>query len=185
MEDTQIEKRPASKTLAISDWDDVLDSISDPDAHEYLRLRASGLTQEYSLAKVNVSSPMLNAWRQNDGFRAIEAQLATAAHSLTPELAKRRLKIKSLLIADQVIDDALNAKRPSDRTNAAALAFRAAGVVTPEGAGVNADLASATNAMAQLMTRWADARNKGNAPPIIEATVIETHAQQSGSDSNV
>ena len=171
MSDTAIEKRSASKNI-VQDWDLVLEQVTE-EARDYLELRASGKTQAYSLAKLNVSSESLLAWRQNAPFRVMEASLASAAHSLTPELAKRRLKIKSLLIADQVIDDALNAKRASDRTNAAALAFRAAGVVTPEGAGVNADLASATNAMAQLMTRWADARNK--VKPVIEGQVIETH----------
>ena len=176
---TQIIEKRYAKTIAIGDWDKVLDEIQDDEAKEYLQLRASGKNQEHALAKSNLSSSRLNACRQNASFRVLEASLATSSHMLTPELAKRRLKIKSLLIADQVIDDALNAKRPSDRTNAATLAFRAAGVVTPDGAGVNADLASATNAMAQLMARWSDARHKGPAQPVIEGQVIDTDAQVS------
>ena len=157
-------------STSINDWDRVIEEISDDVAHEYLELRASGKSQEHSLAKVNAGSNELNVWRQNTGFRALEATLATASHSLTPELAKRRLKIKSLLIADQVIDDALNAKRASDRTNAASLAFKAAGVVA-EGASVNADLASATNAMANLMLKWSESRQP-KTPPIIEGKAI-------------
>ena len=162
-----VERKPLT---SINDWDKVIEEIHDDVAHEYLQLRASGYSLDSSLAKANVSSSMLNVWRQNTGFRALEATLATASHSLTPELAKRRLKIKSLLIADQVIDDALNAKRASDRTNAASLAFKAAGVVA-EGASVNADLASATNAMANLMLKWSESRQP-KTPPIIEGKAI-------------
>lgn len=162
----------------IDNWDQAIEQVNDPVAHEYLQHRASGVSQGGSLAKVDAGSNQLLAWRQNAAFRAIEAALATANHNLTPELAKRRLKIKSLLIANQVIDDALNAKRASDRTNAASLAFRAAGVVTPEGAGVNADLASATRAMVELMGKWSESRNGRNGPPVIDGTVIEKQGEQ-------
>lgn len=125
---------PAKAHLGMDDWDVLLSSLTDK-AQDYLQIRGAVKDQARALARAGATSYELHDWRQNTAFRTLEAYATTHAHELGPEMTVRKAKAASPLIMSSVLDDATNPENaPRDRTTAAQLALRIAGI--GEGSGV-------------------------------------------------